>query len=142
MRERAALDRLLEPDPLEDGRLVEGGGSVVVELEELRGPASVVREIHAAVQVRIAAQPGIAYEIPVPFGDRQANQIGLVAYGAAHEILAQLVKLRRGPLDIILDLIQREAVIRGFVPIRLPADRVIAEAEPCGLIAPVRPLRH
>ena len=136
-RQRAALDALLQPAPLERRRFVEAGWRVVVELQQFRRTVAAVGKVHAAVQMRMTFQPGRANHVVVRRRDAQSIKQRFAAHHAVDQVHAHLVQFGGRVFQIIFDLRERELVVRAFVPVGLVVDGVEHETEALGCLFPV-----
>ena len=124
----AAVALVLQPLPLEERGFVQRGRRVVVEFIELGRAAAVVRKIHAAIQVRLAFAPALRNPVAERLRYRQLLHVLLAGHDALDHVQRHRVQLFAGRFDVVLDLAQRERVVRALVPIRRAIDGV--EPEP------------
>lgn len=136
--QRAAGDLLFQPQPLEVGRFVERCRGVVIEFVQLGRAIARIRQIHAAIQMRVARFPGVGDPLPVERRDGQPGHQRFRAHHLVHQLHRHVVQLLRGRFDVVFDLTQRKRVVGAFVPIRLAVDGVEVEAQRFGLRAPIR----
>ncbi len=137
LRNDAALDRLLQPAPLEHRGLEDRGRRVGVVFEQFRRPCAVEGQIEPAIEAAFVALPAVRDQRPEGFRDFQPLQIFLVADRLCDQREAHLVDLAGRRLDAALDLIQREGVVAALVPVTLVVDGVEVEAASLRALAPV-----
>lgn len=128
-RQHARFDLFFQPNPLEQGGFVEGGGRVVVELKQLGRPPAVVGKVHAAVEVGIATLVGMAHQVPHFLRNAQAGEQRFAVHCFGHDGHGHFVEFLGGVFDVLLHLVEGETVSAALVPIALTIDGVKLEPQ-------------
>ena len=118
--------QVLEPEPLDDRGLEEGGRGVRVVLQELGRPLAVERQVEPAVDRVLVALPALLDEAVEGRGDVELVE-PLLLDDVADRLQAQRIEPRGRGLDGV-DLASLEEVIGALVPVGHPVDRVEQEA--------------
>ncbi len=139
--DKPAVERLLQPNPLEHRRLVERGRRVRVVLQQLCRTIAGIAEIQAAVEISLLPPPAPRDVLPERFGNAEAGQHLLVLDGTIDDGKAHLFDLLRRRFEIFFDLPQGEAVIGAFVPVGRALDGMKCKAVLRGGLFPIGPLR-
>src|SRR5450830_821668 len=139
-RQRPPSDLLLKPEQLHGTGLEQTGGSVVIGFQALGRTAAVIRQIEAAVQMRMPLLPGVADQIEKRRRYGQACQQLFAVDDALDHIQAQVMQRLGRRFQVTGDLLFGEQVITTLIPVALATDGV--ETEPLALdtLAPVRAL--
>jgi len=129
MRQATGVALVFQPLPLEEAGLEQRGRRVVVQFVQLGRASTVVGQVQATVQMRLALAPAVGDPVAVMRRNRQLVHQAFAGDDIADQVQRQLVQLGAGVFDVLLDLAQGERVVRAFVPVRLAVDGV--EAETC-----------
>src|SRR5262249_8228485 len=100
-------------------------------------PLAAVGKVEPSIEARVAALPARRDQRPVALGNAQALEHFAVVDRARNELAAHPVELCGRPLDVALDLVERERIVGALVPIALAVDRVKQEALGFRLGAPI-----
>ncbi len=140
LRQQATVALVFQPLPLEEGRFVQRGWRVVVQLVQLGRAIAVIGKIQATVEMRVAATPAFGDPVTERFRDGQLRHQRLAAYHFVNQIQRHGMQLGAGVFDIVLDLAQGERVIRAFIPVRRTVDGMETEPRLGGTVPPVAAL--
>ncbi len=131
---------ILQPVPLHDGRLVEGGRRVGIVFQQLGRTLAVIGEVEAAANRRVGAPPDLL-DIVAP-GRRDAHAFPeLVGDHIVDGLEAEAVQRFGRGLQRI-DLLGGEGVTGLFGPVGLALQHVEVEAQSFELLLPARPRRR
>ena len=139
-RQNACLQLILKPLPLEGGAFVKGGRCVGIIFQQLGRARAVIGQIETPVDFRIAPAPAFRYEITVRLRNGQPRHQFLAGNDLGHGLTAHAMQLGRGVFDVVFNLLKRQRIGRGFVPIGLAVHIGEGKADLLSMSAPVWPL--
>ena len=135
--QHARRQLLLQPLPLERGAFIQRCRGVGIVFQQLGRAGPVIGQIHPAIDFGLVALPAVGDQITMFLGDAQPVHQRLAGHDPGHGLAAHGVQFGRGVLDILLDLPQRKAIGRAFVPIGFAVHVGKGEADFLRSIAPV-----
>ena len=95
----AGVDLVFQPQPLEEGRLIQRGWRIGVVLQQLRRVDAVVGQIETRVQRRLVGAPELRTNSQV-FRDAELGHQLVAANHFFHHLQAHLVQLGGGAFDL------------------------------------------
>ena len=140
LRQDARADLIFQPLPLEGGALVKRSRGIRVIFQQLRRAIAIIGEIETTIDFGVAALPALRNQIAVRDRDREPIHQRLALQNMRHRLAAHCVQLGRRILDPVLDLLKREFIGRGLIPIGLTMHIREGKADLLRVVAPVWPL--
>ncbi len=135
--QNARLQLILKPLPLKGRAFVERGGRVGVILQQLGRARAVIGQIETPVDLRVAPPPTLGHEVAMRFWNGKLRHQFFAGNDLCHGLAAHGVQLGRGVFDVVLDLLKRQRIGRGFVPIGLTMHIGEGKADLFGMGAPI-----
>ena len=139
VRQVSGVSLIFQPDPLEEGGLIQRSWRIGVIFQQLRFPYAVPGQIEARIKGRLVGFPRLADKIPGVFGNAEPGHQRVAVDDFLYHFQAHLVQFG-GDFFQLINLRERELVVRILTPVRFAVHRVEVKTVFGCFFAPVRAL--